>query len=43
MITSNDCWMKNECKKFNNLNKECLCRNSDIFCLKLFKLDTLYS
>lgn len=43
MITSNDCWMKNECKKFNNLSKECLCRNSDIFCLKLFKLDTLYS
>lgn len=43
MITSNSCWLKNECKKYNNLSKECECRTTDVFCIKLFKLDELYN
>jgi DNA replication protein DnaC len=43
MITSDKCWMKDKCKKYLNLNKECECRNSDIFCTKLFKLDALFT
>lgn len=43
MITSNQCWMKDRCKKYLNLNKECECRNSDVFCPKLFKLDMLFT
>lgn len=42
MITSDKCWLKGTCKKYNNEYKECECRNSDCFCIKLFKLDSLY-
>lgn len=42
MITSNECWLKNSCKKYNNQDRECECRNNDCFCIKLFKLDALY-
>lgn len=42
MITSNDCWMKDTCKKYQNINKECECRENDVFCIKLFKLQQLY-
>lgn len=42
MITSKDCWMKDTCKKYQNVNKECECRDGDVFCIKLFKLDQLY-
>ena len=41
MITSNDCWLKTSCKKY--LTKDdCECKNDDVFCMKLFKLDHLY-
>lgn len=43
MITSNSCWLKAECKKFNSTTKPCECRDEDIFCVKLFKLSTLYN
>ena len=42
MITSASCWLKAECKKFNNQNKPCECREADVFCIKLFKIATLY-
>lgn len=42
MITSASCWLKADCKKFNNQNKPCECREADIFCIKLFKIATLY-
>ena len=42
MITSNECWMKDTCKKYQNSSKDCECRNSDVFCIKLFKLQQLY-
>ena len=42
MITSNRCWLKDTCKKYNDLSKECDCRYNDTFCIKLFKLDILY-
>lgn len=41
MILSNSCWMKDYCNKYNSSN-ECDCKNSDVFCSKLFKLDKLY-
>ena len=43
MITSNKCWLKDTCKKYNDVTKECDCRNDDVFCIKLFKLDVLYN
>lgn len=43
MITSNECWLKDTCKKYNDLTKECECRNNDVYCIKLFKLDNLYN
>lgn len=39
MITSKDCYMFNECKKFTN--KNCSLED-DIFCVKLFKLNYLF-
>lgn len=42
MITSAACWLKEDCKKFNNVSKPCECRDSDVFCIKLFKIATLY-
>lgn len=39
MILSNDCWLKNKCKKYEH-DKSC---DENIFCLKLFKLDVLYN
>lgn len=42
MITSKDCWFKDTCKKYNDPSKECECRHSDSFCIKLFKMDNLY-
>ena len=43
MITSKDCWLKETCKKYNDSSKECECRHTDSFCMKLFKLDGLYN
>ena len=43
LITSNDCFVKNTCKKFLNPEKECECRDNDVFCIKLFKLNELYN
>lgn len=40
MILSNDCFLYDRCKKFNN--KECNPEDG-IFCIKLFKLDYLYN
>lgn len=37
MILSNECWIKDSCKKY--LNNEC----TEDFCMKLFKLDALYN
>ena len=34
--------MKDTCKKYQNLSKDCECRTDDIFCIKLFKLQQLY-
>ena len=34
--------MKDTCKKYQNINKECECREKDVFCIKLFKLQQLY-
>ena len=39
MITSKDCWLRDTCKKYNKDNS-CL---NDSFCLKLFKIDRLYT
>lgn len=39
MILSNDCFLYNNCKKFNSGN--CKLENNE-FCIKLFKLDYLY-
>ena len=39
MILSNECWMKDRCKKGLS-NNECI--ENDIFCKKLFKLEYLY-
>ena len=43
MITSNKCWLKDTCKKYNDVTKECECRSDDVFCMKLFKLNILYN
>ena len=43
MITSNKCWLKDTCKKYNDVSKECDCRSDNVFCMKLFKLDVLYN
>lgn len=40
MITSNDCWLKDSCKKFKMEPDYC---TNDIFCLKLFKINALYN
>lgn len=40
MITSNSCWLKNNCKKYKLDSSYC---SADIFCPKLFKIDTLYN
>ena len=40
MILSNNCFLHDRCKKFNN--KECNLED-EIFCIKLFKLDYLYN
>lgn len=39
MILSNECWLKNQCKKYQK-NKDC---DEECFCVKLFKLDALYN
>lgn len=41
MIDSSQCWLKDQCKKYKSESAEC--RNQDIFCMKLFKLDSLYN
>ena len=43
MILSDQCWLKDICKKYLNPEKDCECRNQNVFCLKLFKLDQLYT
>lgn len=40
MITSASCWLKDSCAKAKKSDCECL--NNDIFCIKLFKINTLY-
>lgn len=40
MITSKDCWLKDNCKKCALEPQFC---SDDIFCLKLFKIDALYN
>ena len=40
MILSNNCWLKNQCKKYQKAKDEC---DNDNFCMKLFKLDALYN
>ena len=40
MITSSECYLKDTCKK---ISRDKLCEVSDIFCLKLFKVDQLYN
>ena len=40
MIFSNDCFVKDICKKRQTTGCECV--NNNIFCIKLFKLNTLY-
>ena len=40
MLLSNECWYKDECVKFNRSDAEC--KNNDIFCIKLFKLEQLF-
>lgn len=42
MILSSECFARDTCKKYQNLDKECECRNQDVFCARLFKLDQLY-
>lgn len=37
MIFGNDCWLKEQCKRYT---EEC---NDEYFCMKLFKLDALYN
>ena len=38
MILSNDCWMKQNCFRYKYV-ENCECRNSSVYCPKLFKLD----
>ena len=40
MILSNDCFLYNRCKKYNN--DDCILEDNH-FCIKLFKLDYLYN
>lgn len=39
MITSKDCWLRCNCKKFKKEPNYC---SDDIFCIKLFKINSLY-
>ena len=41
MILSDSCWMKEYCSKYNS-SLDCECKDKNIFCSKLFKLDKLY-
>ena len=40
MITSNECWLKDKCRKYANEPQFC---SNDIFCLRLFKINELYN
>lgn len=40
-MTSKDCWMKDRCWKYINV-ESCECRNNDVFCIKLYKMNALY-
>ena len=42
MLLSNDCWMKDTCKKYQT-NPDCECKITNTYCPKLFKLDYLYA
>ena len=42
MILSNECWMKDRCAKALNKNIEAPCMQTDVFCIKLFKLNCLF-
>lgn len=39
MITSNSCWLRDTCKKYKYEPQYC---SEDIFCIKLFKINSLY-
>lgn len=39
MILSNQCWIKDRCKKYSSAE----CDNCSKYCIKLFKLDDLYN
>ena len=41
MITSKYCYLRDSCKK--KFSGSTTCKEDDIFCLKLFKIDTLYN
>lgn len=41
MILSDSCWMKEYCGKYNS-SIDCECKDKNVFCGKLFKLDKLY-
>ncbi len=41
MILSNECYLKNSCWKY--LNTEAECKDSTIYCPKLFRIDYLYN
>lgn len=43
MLTSDSCWMKDTCTKASNKNFEAPCLSSNIFCIKLFKLNFLFN
>lgn len=43
MITSKKCWLKEECVKYLNPQIQCDCRDADVYCKKLFKLNYLYN
>lgn len=42
MILSDQCWLKETCKKYNNPKVNCECRSANIYCEKLFSLNYLY-
>ena len=41
MILSNDCYLRNSCWKYLNTDAEC--KDSTIYCPKLFRIDYLYN
>lgn len=40
MLLSNECWLKDQCMKYQKQDAEC--RSDNVFCMKLFKLEQLF-